>query len=445
MSRVFKAFILVLIACFLSNSLTWASAQQINIKVINAPIELVFNDIQKQTDYKFVYTREVLDKANRVTADIKNSNLDNALKLIFLNEPLSYTMYNKMVIVKEKPAIDHDITGTVTDAKMQPVAGATVFLTNTKKATSTDASGKFILNKLSPGNYELVVNMIGFEVYRQSIKIQDAPFKLSIVLKESNTMLNTVEIKVNNANPKKDAAFLKLFINNFIGFDANAAQCKLLNPEVLNFTMDRGRGILQATADDFLLIENNALGYRLKYLLKGFRFYYMYGVCYYDGNPYFEELNGTEQQRKKWEANRKLAYLGSYQNFFRAAMNNTLQAESFYVYELWPKKSRLRFGGRKLIKFDTLMVAVDKNFKALITKPVVSGSDTIRRTFHVVYTEHKPNRQTQLVQLADTILIGKNGALNPGMGFSIEGQWARQRIADLTPLDYFVDPYEKKK
>ncbi|RZK60594.1 MAG: carboxypeptidase-like regulatory domain-containing protein [Pedobacter sp.] len=53
------------------------------------------------------------------------------------------------------------ITGTVKD-NVGALPGAAVYLSGYKIATVTDNEGRFTLGKLAPGNYDILVQMIGF-------------------------------------------------------------------------------------------------------------------------------------------------------------------------------------------------------------------------------------------------------------------------------------------
>ncbi|MDB5118049.1 MAG: hypothetical protein JWQ79_3541, partial [Mucilaginibacter sp.] len=330
------------------------------------------------------------------------------------------------------------LSGTIVDDSGHPISGVTVFLANTKNATATDAFGKFNLNGLPAGNYQLITSMIGFESADQNIKLQDELVNIIIKLKQSNQLLNAVNI----TSTPKNRQFLNIFIKNFIGSSPNASKCKILNTEVLNFTKNKEKNTLEATTDDFLVIENDALGYRLKYLLKNFVYYFQYDVCDYDGEPFFEELKGTEQQQQQWALNRKIAYLGSSRHFFRSVMNKNSIQEGFYVKTLNQKKGQLLTP----VNIDTVMTPINSNINALIKKKIVlKGKVTeIKPIYYISYIMTDPEERSWIRQFADTIMVDKNGNIVRGMGFSFHGKWATQRISDLTPLDYFVDPPEGK-
>jgi len=374
----------------------------------------------------------------------------------------------------------YSISGIVTDGKGMTLPGATVFITNSRYIQATNNGGKFSFGNITPGTYEVVVKMLGFEPDIQSVTVRDKPISLIVTLKESITALKAVTIS-GTPDPNREK-YLELFLKNFIGETVNSEQCKLLNPNALRFHFNAAENALQASADDFLVVENQALGYTLKYLLTKFDLELHHGVLYITGSPYFEELKGTVIQQKKWEENRRVAYLSSQRHFFNAVMNNTVKDEGFLVYKIIDRSAYiamkyveqsacLHFSqliGHRMINqyavevsaIDSLFTPDDKNFKTLISPRKVAGNDTMRLGFIVVYTgegeaalfyhtgnplllpvqlsKKKSNHRqiSQLLPLTDTITIDRNYGW-PEKGFDIFGYWAWERIADLTPLDYF--------
>src|ERR1700743_620376 len=100
---------------------------------------------------------------------------------------MKYLIFFLGILAIVNASAQQSISGKVVDPKGQPVPSATVFLTNTKNMTATDASGNFILSDIVAASYELVVNMIGFEPGRQNIKLQNSNINnIVITLKESN-------------------------------------------------------------------------------------------------------------------------------------------------------------------------------------------------------------------------------------------------------------------
>lgn len=83
------------------------------------------------------------------------------------------------------------ISGRVTDASSQPIAGATIHLLNTNTGTFTDALGDFTLEVLTAGEYTIQVTAVGFAAKKISVS---SGTELSIQLEESATQLDDVVI-----------------------------------------------------------------------------------------------------------------------------------------------------------------------------------------------------------------------------------------------------------
>ena len=82
------------------------------------------------------------------------------------------------------------ITGKIYSGKKNSaVAGAHIFLENSKHFSISSTSGKFQLTNVPEGNYQIVVSMVGFVSYTQQIKVGNEPLALEINLKEELTNL----------------------------------------------------------------------------------------------------------------------------------------------------------------------------------------------------------------------------------------------------------------
>jgi hypothetical protein len=223
----------------------------------------------------------------------------------------------------------YSIIGIVKDKK-ETLPGASVYVSGYKIATSTNNEGQFVLPKLAPGNYDILVQMIGYLPYSKNVIISDKSITINVLLTENATLLKEVVIK---PDPNR-AYYIALFKDFFIGKTPNADECKILNTDVLNINDDIPNSILTIIASDFLVIENKALGYRIKYLLKNFEYNYRTKIIYYAGLSSFEELKGGSAKQKKWLKNREIAYHGSIQHFFKSLYANRVNEEGFVINKL---------------------------------------------------------------------------------------------------------------
>ena len=181
------------------------------------------------------------------------------------------------------------LTGRILDkTDNKPVPLASVFLSNATIGDKTTADGTFTLHNVSPGKYELVVSIIGFETYVTKITIgtTDATMHdISIIPKSIG--LQEIVIKPDNNRNRN----LQWFKEQFLGTSELAQQCKILNPAVLDLDYDDATNTLTGSSSDFLEIENPALGYRIRYLLANFSYVNKNGndvKIYYKGSVLYQ-------------------------------------------------------------------------------------------------------------------------------------------------------------
>jgi TonB-linked SusC/RagA family outer membrane protein len=137
-------------------------SQEITISLKNASLEKVFKQIENQTTFRFLYSKEAIDQAHPVTIEVKNETLENVLKLCFTNQPISYSIEEKFIIVKipeeKKKMFDlfHDVRGKVVNENGEPLVGITIKVKGSNKMTMTDANGEFIINDIGPNDILII-------------------------------------------------------------------------------------------------------------------------------------------------------------------------------------------------------------------------------------------------------------------------------------------------
>lgn len=365
-----------------------------------------------------------------------------------------------------------------------PIHRASVFLSNSSFGTITSADGDFELNGLRPGQYTLVVTTLGYADHIQTILVADAAIKLNIEMEPKAIELRSVNVSGSSkADWRKN---YEQFRNDFIGTDLNAKNCDVINPQVLNFEYHRKQRVLEAYADEFLVVENHALGYRVKFLLKSFKSDHLNDTISYNGQQVFEELPGSASQKKKWKINRDLAYYGSAMHFLRALYTNQLKEEGFEARQFWrtpnPKRPPEYYIQQKIALFRNQNRADSANYwidiqnmskytnERLSTVPWY-GSEILRTTgtpgiylltfpnlLYVVYTRRREEtpfkdlyRPLDMPNYESSVMVPINGARYVAFdknGIVVdnhplyEGTWSKARLSELLPVDYV--PSDKK-
>jgi len=221
------------------------------------------------------------------------------------------------------------ISGKVKDDQ-GGLPGAGVYLSGYKIATVADNDGNFLLPNLKPGSYNILVQMVGYLPLSKSVIIEDKSVKVDLILKENTVLLNDVTIR---ADPNR-AKYIKQFTEYFIGTTPNSKQCKILNPQVLIVDFDVTKSLLTVKTTEFLIVENKALGYKLKYMLDYFEYNSRTHIIYFSGHPFFEEFKASPAKKKKYVEAREIAYYGSSQHFFRSLYENKSKEEGFIINKI---------------------------------------------------------------------------------------------------------------
>lgn len=150
--------------------------QTVTLKFRNEPLAKVFREIEKQTDFTFVYGKSLLDNARKVDIAVEKVPLKIALDICFKDQGLSYAIRDNRYIVVTRAAISGNVStsqavplvrGRVTDETGVPLAGVTVKTTHKSNSTmvvaNTDANGYF--NIRVPDNTTLEYSMIGYHPF----------------------------------------------------------------------------------------------------------------------------------------------------------------------------------------------------------------------------------------------------------------------------------------
>ncbi len=374
------------------------------------------------------------------------------------------------------------VTGKVINLyDKKPIEKASIFLSNTTVGSASTDDGSFVLANVKSGQYDLIVLAIGYETFTKTIVVNQQLNIPYIELTPKTISLNAVVVK---PDPDWQQNYT-IFKQELLGSTDYAVQCKILNPDVLNLNFDKKRRILTATSNDFMEIENKALGYKLRYRLTDFIRNFESGSLYYQGDAFFIPLAGSKSQQKRWNKNRLNAYLGSSQHYFRSAIGNQLEQAGFKTMQLIRRpnpqrppdsliKAKLRQFGRMTMSGNHFVIQnndslhywqeknnLQKMAEYLITKPLRADS-LIKRTdlkgiyalgykdiLYVIYTKKRgntgymtptlnaPDYPTSLMTFTEPYaFFDANGIIANPTSIVFEGNWSTDRIAKLLPYDY---------
>jgi len=179
------------------------SFSQVSLSLKDAPVEKVFREIEHQTGYGFLYTKEMLADLPKVTIDVKNAPIKQVLNECFKGQSLEYSIDNNTVVIKRKIAVPDtqvtaflssppiEIHGRVLNQSGEPLQNVSVIVAGTKVGTTTDNDGRFTLTAPDNNNIVLEISSVGYQ--KKTVKVGKQT-EINVILEEEVAGLNEVVV-----------------------------------------------------------------------------------------------------------------------------------------------------------------------------------------------------------------------------------------------------------
>ncbi len=203
-----RTVVLVFLISFCSVLLVKGQSVTINEK--NVTLTHIFKIIGKQTSFDFAYGADMMKKAHRVTVNLRNVSLQEALDSCFKNQPLTYEILDNNIIIRErkvaKPAIQtkavvqHTYQGKVVDEQGVTMVGVTVRFDKSEKTVLTKADGTYDVTAVDFGK-ELLFSYVGYDPVRILPRVES---DLLIKMFPLNSTLDTMVVTGLFSRPKEN-------------------------------------------------------------------------------------------------------------------------------------------------------------------------------------------------------------------------------------------------
>lgn len=205
--RIMKTLLVILFLSFASIGANTFSQETLNLSVKNMTIRSVFAEIEKQSDYRILFSGNLnkeLEKKVSISADSRS--LGEILDLVTKGTSLKYSVLDKQIVVynsnetKAAPstAVQQQpravtIQGKVLDAEDLPLIGVTIRVKNSQMGTTTDSNGSYSITiPVKVGEIAVLqFSYIGFKTKEIAVKESRA---LPVVLEEDVAVIGEVVI-----------------------------------------------------------------------------------------------------------------------------------------------------------------------------------------------------------------------------------------------------------
>lgn len=366
------------------------------------------------------------------------------------------------------------ISGKIQTESGSAISNVNVYLDGTKVSSVSNNDGSFQLDVQTQKSGNVIFQKDNFET--SIFPLEKAIGKSVKVIINPVSEIEEVVIIPYTEQAYKD--FINYFLDQFIGFDRDDVRIK--NQPTLKFSFDKKNQFLKVKAPQTLVIENKKLGYTIQYNLINFQADFKAKSTSYLGTSFFKETSF----RKDITLNRMNAYKGSLMHFLRSLYQNELEQEGFIVNHAkriknpsYPTEAELQklqdhFEIVKAQKNSTLpwtdeleAIAQKKSknseFVMAILKTKMKESEFTKRQSDRLFLDFEDllqvNYQKYYYEIKKGEFVKSSGAVTQtsfvhpeAMQFEIfpegnisepdllilEGDFSRQNISKMLPLDY---------
>ncbi|WP_114789569.1 carboxypeptidase-like regulatory domain-containing protein [Niabella yanshanensis] len=365
------------------------------------------------------------------------------------------------------------LLGHVIDGETNmPVAGSSVFITNTSLASITNKEGYFEIPDIPAGIYKLIITHVGFETVTYDFSTEKMPPKLKVVVTPKVVAMEAVV--VGGYVKETWEKWGKTFTDYFIGLSNNSMKTVIKNHKTLRFRFYKKLNKLEVVADEPIIIENKGLGYQLAYQLEHFEINFSERTNFFAGHILFTDMKGNSRQVKKWQESRREAYTGSMMHFFRSVYEGNSLDEGFEIRRVKKLRNVEKDRVRALYRHnpDQRLSDSSEYYQKILSQKDFSyeyGATLTVDSFRIVqdgqkfiywpdylqvvnkhkieeqgYLDHHMERRSRyparsliMLQNEPALLLDANGNWYPAQGLLSEWYWGwGEKVGDLLPLNY---------
>lgn len=198
--RIFHIMKITILALFIFvgtvfSTESYSQVMKVTVVSNNISTAQVINEIEKQTDYLFVFNVNEVNLERVVQVNAQNKSVAEVLNEVFEGTNVYYAMEGKNIMLmkadkKQTPQQAPRVTGIVKDNTGEPIIGVNVIIKGTSNGTITDANGNFFLSNVK-GTDVLVFSYIGYVSHEINVGNRS---QFNVTLAEDSETLDEVVV-----------------------------------------------------------------------------------------------------------------------------------------------------------------------------------------------------------------------------------------------------------
>nr|WP_240388170.1 SusC/RagA family TonB-linked outer membrane protein [Butyricimonas synergistica] len=168
----------------------------INLSMKDATLKEVIWNIEKQSGFVFAYNANDLARVGKVSVNIKEKTVLEALNICLKGTGLSYVVQENIIVIKQKETKASKIEkvtvrGKVVDKDGAPLPGVTILIKGTTVGVSTNGDGQYAISVAKQDSLVFVFSFIGLKTKEVKWNGQEA---LNVVLEEDSQVMDEVVV-----------------------------------------------------------------------------------------------------------------------------------------------------------------------------------------------------------------------------------------------------------
>ena len=201
MLRVMKLSVFFLVLVFNAGWMNPAYSQntQLTLNLKNKTLKEVFNEIEKNSEYKFFYNNNAVDLTKKVDISVKEKAIGEILDILLKGSTTKYRITDRQIILYtagNEKSLDNqqitdaeNVTGKVLDENGEPLTGVSVYIKGSTGGTITDINGSFTIKV--PSSASLVFRYTGYTSQETKLNGQKT---LAIRMTEDTQLIDEVVV-----------------------------------------------------------------------------------------------------------------------------------------------------------------------------------------------------------------------------------------------------------
>lgn len=189
-------FLMSCISAFATNS--YSQQAKVSLAMSNVKLKLVLTEIEKKSDYYFVYDNNRVDVERVVSIEARNKSIKEVLSRLFVGQSVKAVIVQNQIILS-RSQVKRTVVGKVYDNTGSTLPGVSVSILGKNKGTITDYDGKYSI-EAEKGD-TLSFSFIGYSTKKVALKDETT---LDISLQLETKGLDEIVVVGYGAQRKKD-------------------------------------------------------------------------------------------------------------------------------------------------------------------------------------------------------------------------------------------------